>query len=69
MSTFSEKVKKGLEEILEFEKGKKTLRTRFVELPESPIEYSAKKIKNVRKKASRKSIKKRSTKRIVKTAR
>lgn len=50
MNTFSEKVKKGLEEILEFEKGKKTLRTRFIDLPEPPIEYSAKDIKKIREK-------------------
>ena len=30
MGTFSEKIKKGLEEILEYEQGKRTLRTKWV---------------------------------------
>jgi len=36
MSTVSEKIKKGLEEILEYKKGKKTLRTKLIDLPEPP---------------------------------
>src|SRR5579872_313849 len=50
MSAFSEKIKKGLEEILQFEQGKKTLRTKFIELPEPPLEYKAKDIKKIREK-------------------
>lgn len=34
MSTFSKKIKKGLEEILEYEQGKRTLNTKVVDLPE-----------------------------------
>jgi hypothetical protein len=33
MSTLSEKIKKGLEEILEYKQGKRTLRTKLIELP------------------------------------
>ena len=46
--TFSEKLKKGLDEILEFEQGKKTLRTHVVDLPEPPLEYTAKDIRGIR---------------------
>jgi putative transcriptional regulator len=48
MNTFSEKIKKGLEEILEYKQGKRTLRTKLIELPEPPLEYKAKEIKQVR---------------------
>ena len=36
-SAFAEKLRKGLDEILEFEQGKKTLRTHVVEFPEPPL--------------------------------
>jgi putative transcriptional regulator len=49
-SPFSEKVKKGLEEILEFKQGKRTLRTHLIDLPEPPLEYQAKDIKKIREK-------------------
>ena len=52
MSSFSEKVKKGLEEILEYKQGKITLRTKLIELPEPPLEYSADDIKKIREKAN-----------------
>lgn len=48
--TFAEKLKKGLEEVLEFEEEKKTLKTHIVDLPEPPIEYTAKDIKKIREK-------------------
>jgi hypothetical protein len=38
MSTFSQKVKKGLKEILEYKQGKRTLRTKLIELHELPLE-------------------------------
>lgn len=50
MSTFSEKIKKGLEEILEYKQGKRTLRTKLIELPEPPLEYRAEEIKQIREK-------------------
>ncbi len=50
MSTVSEKIKKGLEEILEYKKGKRTLRTKLIDLPEPPIGYEAKEIKKIREK-------------------
>lgn len=48
VSSFAEKLKKGLDEVLEFEQGKKTLRTHVVELPEPPLEYTAKDIREIR---------------------
>jgi len=50
MSTFSEKLKRGLEEILDYERGKKTLRSKWIEFPDPPMEYRAKEIKKIRKK-------------------
>ncbi|MES2273605.1 MAG: XRE family transcriptional regulator [Chlamydiota bacterium] len=50
MSKFFEGLKKGLEDAIAFEKGKKTLRTRSIELPEPPMEYKAQEIKKIRKK-------------------
>jgi putative transcriptional regulator len=50
MSTFSEKVKHGLEEILEYKQGKRTLRTKLIDLPEPPMEYRAAEIKKIREK-------------------
>ena len=50
MGSFAEKLKKGLEEVLEFEQGKRTLKTHVVELPEPPLEYTAKDIRKIREK-------------------
>lgn len=50
ISAFSEKLKKGLEEILEFEEGKRTLKTHVVDLPKPPIEYTAQDIRKIREK-------------------
>ncbi len=50
MSTVSEKIKKGLEEVLEYTQGKRTLRTKLIELPEPPSEYRAEEIKQIREK-------------------
>jgi putative transcriptional regulator len=51
MSTLSKKIKKGLEEILEYKQGKRTLRTKLIELPEPPLKYRAKDIKQIRENA------------------
>jgi len=50
MGKFFEALKEGLEEAIEHEKGKKTLRSRFVELPPPPKHYSAREIKKIRTK-------------------
>lgn len=50
MGKFFDTLKEGIEEAIEFEKGKKTLRSRFVELPQPPKNYSAKAIKRIRSK-------------------
>ena len=50
MSTVSEKIKKGLEEILEYKQKKRTLRTKLIEMPEPPFEYAAEQIKKIREK-------------------
>ncbi len=51
MSALSEKIKKGLEEIVEYKQGKRTLRTKLIELPEPPLEYGAEDIRQIREKA------------------
>lgn len=48
MGKFFEDLKEGLEEAIEYEKGKKTLRSRLVELPSPPKNYGAKEIKKIR---------------------
>lgn len=50
MGKFFEDLKEGLEEAIEYEKGKKTLRSRLIELPPPPKHYSAKEIKKIRTK-------------------
>lgn len=50
MSKFFEGIKKGLEDAIEFEKGKKILKTHLVELPVPPKEYTAKDIRKIREK-------------------
>lgn len=42
MSNFFEKIKEGLEDAISHQKGKITLRTEIIEIPEPPAEYSAK---------------------------
>ena len=49
-SAFAEKLKMGLEEILEFEDGKRTLKTHVVEIPEKPIDYTPNDIRKIREK-------------------
>lgn len=48
MGRLFDNLKKGLEEAIEHEKGKKTLRSRFIELPDPPTQYKAKDIKRIR---------------------
>lgn len=48
MGKFFNSLKAGLEEAIEHDKGKKTLRTRHVELPEQPITYAPQQIKRIR---------------------
>jgi len=51
MSELFNNLKKGLEEVVAFEKGKKRLRSRLVKAPKPPQEYTARDIKRMRKKA------------------
>ena len=50
MGKFFDTLKEGLEEAVEYEKGKKTLRSRFIELPPPPKTYSSRAIKRIRNK-------------------
>jgi putative transcriptional regulator len=50
MSKFYERLKDGLEDVLAHKKGKITLRTETIEIPEPPAEYRAKDIKKIREK-------------------
>jgi len=43
-------LKKGMQEIIAHKKGKITLKSEFIEIPEPPKEYGPKKIKNIRTK-------------------
>lgn len=51
MSKFFEKIKEGLEDVIAHKKGKITLRTEIIEIPEPPAEYSAKEIRQIREKS------------------
>ncbi len=48
MKTFFEDLKDGLEDAIASEKGKKTLRSHNVEIPEKPSVYTAKEIRKIR---------------------
>ena len=48
MGKFFEDLKEGLEEAIEYEKGKKTLRSRLIELPAPSKYYGAREIKKIR---------------------
>ncbi|MFI5334321.1 MAG: helix-turn-helix domain-containing protein [Chlamydiales bacterium] len=50
MGKFYEDLKDGFEEIIAHRRGKITLRTERIEIPEPPIEYKAKDIRKIRKK-------------------
>ncbi len=48
--TLFEKLEAGLEDIVAYKKGKLTLKTEFIEIPEPPTKYKAKEIKKIREK-------------------
>ena len=50
MGEFFDDLKEGFEDILGYQKGRKVLRTKWVEIPEPPQEYTAKDIKRIRAK-------------------
>ncbi|MDX8431371.1 MAG: helix-turn-helix domain-containing protein [Candidatus Algichlamydia australiensis] len=50
MSEFFKGIKQGLEEAVEFEEKKRTLRTKKIEIPKPPKKYKAKDIKRIRAK-------------------
>jgi putative transcriptional regulator len=50
MGKFFEDLKEGFEDIIAYRKGKITLRTERIEIPEPPMEYTAKDIKKIREK-------------------
>jgi putative transcriptional regulator len=50
MGKFYEDLKEGFEDILAHRKGKITLRSERIEIPEPPIEYKARDIKKIREK-------------------
>jgi putative transcriptional regulator len=47
---FFKDLKKGLEEVVAYKKGKLDLRSESIEIPEPPAEYKAKQIKKIREK-------------------
>lgn len=51
MSKFFKDLKKGLEEALAHTKGKITLKSEFIEIPEPPAEYKPKEIRKIRESA------------------
>ncbi len=50
MGKFFDDLKEGLEEAVAYEKGKVTLRSRSIELPNPPEQYSAKDVQKIRNK-------------------
>ncbi len=50
MGKLFKELKKGLEEAVAHKKGKITLKSEFIEIPEPPEEYGPKKIKKIRNK-------------------
>lgn len=50
MGKLYEDLKEGFEDILDYRKGKITLRSERIVIPEPPMEYKAKDIKRIRKK-------------------
>lgn len=48
MSRFFKGLKKGLDQALAYRKGKITLKSEIVEIPEPPVEYIAKDVKRIR---------------------
>jgi putative transcriptional regulator len=52
MSKFYKDLKEGLEDIIAHKKGRLTLRSKTIDIPEPPAEYKARDIKNIRKKGN-----------------
>lgn len=52
MGKFYDDLKASFEDILDYRKGKITLRSETIELPEPPLEYTAKDIKHIRAKGN-----------------
>ena len=52
MGKLFKELKKGLEEVIAHKKGKITLKSEFIEIPEPPEEYGPKAIKNIRSKGN-----------------
>ena len=50
MSRLFDDLKDGLNEMIAYKKGKITLRSEIIEIPEPPMEYKAKDVKRIRKK-------------------
>ncbi len=50
MSKLFDDLKEGLNEMIAYKKGKITLRSEIIEIPEPPISYTANHIKKIRKK-------------------
>ncbi|MBS0616241.1 MAG: helix-turn-helix domain-containing protein [Verrucomicrobia bacterium] len=50
MGKLFDDLKQGFEEILAYRKGKITLRTEYIDIPEPPMKYKAKDIKKIRHK-------------------
>jgi putative transcriptional regulator len=50
MSKFYDDLKKSFEDIIDYRRGKITLRSEIIELPEPPFDYTAKDIKQIREK-------------------
>ncbi|MFS8562846.1 MAG: helix-turn-helix domain-containing protein [Rhabdochlamydiaceae bacterium] len=50
MGKLFKELKQGLKEAIAHKKGKITLKSEFIEIPEPPIEYSPKRIKKIRSK-------------------
>jgi len=52
MGKFYDDLKESFEDILNMRRGKITLRSEIIELPEPPLEYTAKDIKQIREKGN-----------------
>ena len=52
MGKFFDELKEGLEDVLAHKKGKLTLRSELIELPDPPKTYKAKEVRRIREKAN-----------------
>lgn len=51
MGKFFKDLKDGLDEVLAYSKGKTTLKSEFIEIPEPPAKYTKKDVKRIRENA------------------